>query len=62
MVKRPEVPYRCRVCLVAGVLRVSSKLGSSHWTLTAHVEAGTPPYTNFIIPFGLLGFTRSAGL
>ena len=27
----------------AGVLRVSSKLGSSRWTLTAHVEAGTPP-------------------
>ncbi len=44
MVKRPEVPlcFR-RVYLAAGVLRVSSKLGSSHWTLTAHVEAGTPP-------------------
>ena len=31
------------VCFCAGVLRVSSKLGSSRWTLTAHVETGTPP-------------------
>src|ERR687886_683303 len=31
------------VCCFAGVLRVSSKLGSSRRTRTAHVETGTPP-------------------
>jgi hypothetical protein len=31
------------VCFFAGVLRVSSKLGSSRRTPTAHVETGTPP-------------------
>ena len=51
---KQQPPYhpRCwRVCLVAGVLRVSSKLGSSHWTLSAPVEAGTPPCTMHILPF-----------
>ncbi len=51
---KQQPPYhpRCwRVCLVAGVLRVSSKLGSSHWTLSAPVEAGTPPCTANILPF-----------
>jgi hypothetical protein len=28
----------------AGVLRVSSKLGSSHWTLTTPVEARNAPF------------------
>jgi hypothetical protein len=38
------------VYFVAGVLRVSSKLGSSRWTRTAHVETGRPQ-TMHILPF-----------
>ena len=35
----------------AGVLRVSSKLGSSHRTLTTPVEAYAPPCVVNILPF-----------
>src|SRR5215207_4998482 len=47
----PDLSRDWRVCLCAGVLRVSSKLGSSHRTLTAPVEAGTPPCTSGILTF-----------
>src|SRR5829696_8933129 len=51
LVKQPE-PYRYRrVSCVAGVLRVSSKLGSSHRTLTTPVEAYAPPCRANILPF-----------
>jgi hypothetical protein len=40
-----------RVSFAAGVLRVSSKLGSSHRTLTAPVEAYAPPCVVNILPF-----------
>jgi hypothetical protein len=40
--REPAPQSECRVCLGAGVLRVSSKLGSSRRTQTAHVETGRP--------------------
>ena len=40
------------VCCFAGVLRVSSKLGSSRGTQTAHVETGTPPLRCIFYHFG----------
>jgi hypothetical protein len=49
--QQQPVPRRFRrVCLGAGVLRVSSKLGSSRWTRTAHVETGRPQEI-IILPF-----------
>src|SRR5215208_2672781 len=47
----PQQHYRWRVSFAAGVLRVSSKLGSSHRTLTAPVEAYAPPCVMNILPF-----------
>ena len=46
----PAQHYRWRVYFAAGVLRVSSKLGSSHRTLTTPVEACAPPCTDHILP------------
>jgi hypothetical protein len=51
LVKQPEPVHRWRVSFAAGVLRVSSKLGSSHRTLTAPVEAYAPPCVMNILPF-----------
>ena len=51
LVKQLEPFHRWRVSFVAGVLRVSSKLGSSHRTLTTPVEAYAPPFTAYILPF-----------
>jgi hypothetical protein len=51
LVKQPEPVHRWRVSFAAGVLRVSSKLGSSHRTLTTPVEAYAPPHTVNILPF-----------
>ena len=49
LVKQP--PTHCRrVFSGAGVLRVSSKLDSSHRTLTTPVEAYAPPHTVSILP------------
>src|SRR5215203_5049681 len=52
LVKQPQ-PFlvRWHVSCAAGVLRVSSKLGSSHRTLTTPVEAYAPPCTANILPF-----------
>src|SRR5215210_1073149 len=52
LVKQPK-PFlvRWRVSFAAGVLRVSSKLGSSHRTLTTPVEAYAPPCVINILPF-----------
>src|SRR5918997_6745342 len=50
LVKQPAQLVRWRVSCGAGVLRVSSKLGSSHRTLTTPVEAYAPPHTVFILP------------
>ena len=47
----PAQHYRWRVSFAAGVLRVSSKLGSSHKTLTTPVEAYAPPCVVNILPF-----------
>jgi hypothetical protein len=50
--QRLPAQHLCRrVSCAAGVLRVSSKLGSSHRTLTAPVEAYAPPCTANILPF-----------
>ena len=50
--QRAPTHHQCwRVSFAAGVLRVSSKLGSSHRTLTTPVEAYTPPCTASILPF-----------
>src|SRR5215212_10604641 len=43
LVKQPQPVHYRRVSCGAGVLRVSSKLGSSHRTLTTPVEAYAPP-------------------
>src|SRR5215213_2661822 len=51
LVKQPEPNHFRRVSCVAGVLRVSSKLGSSHRTLTTPVEAYAPPCKGHILPF-----------
>src|SRR5215212_7446229 len=51
LVKQPEPNLYRRVSCVAGVLRVSSKLGSSHRTLTTPVEAYAPPCRADILPF-----------
>src|SRR5215213_1374892 len=51
LVKQPEPNLYRRVSCVAGVLRVSSKLGSSHRTLTTPVEAYAPPCKGHILPF-----------
>jgi hypothetical protein len=51
LVKQPEPFHRWRVSFAAGVLRVSSKLGSSHRTLTTPVEAYAPPCGVDILPF-----------
>src|ERR671911_627497 len=51
LVKQPKPDHRWRVSFGAGVLRVSSKLGSSHRTLTTPVEAYAPPCTAHILPF-----------
>jgi hypothetical protein len=51
LVKQPEPFHRWRVSFAAGVLRVSSKLGSSHRTLTTPVEAYAPPCKAHILPF-----------
>src|SRR5215210_5169880 len=60
LVKQPE-PFRYRrVSCVAGVLRVSSKLGSSHRTLTTPVEAYAPPCKANILPFWRGIASRSA--
>src|SRR5918998_3343924 len=48
--RAPAQRCRWRVSFVAGVLRVSSKLGSSHRTLTTPVEAYAPPHTVHILP------------
>ncbi len=49
--RAPTHHYRWRVSFAAGVLRVSSKLGSSHRTLTTPVEAYAPPCRASILPF-----------
>lgn len=41
--KQQQPFLRWRVFLDTGVLRVSGELDSSHWTLSASVEAKTPP-------------------
>src|SRR5918998_6002182 len=51
LVKQPEPVHRWRVSFAAGVLRVSSKLGSSHRTLSTPVEAYAPPCKASILPF-----------
>src|SRR5688572_7658576 len=51
LVKQPQPLHRWRVSCAAGVLRVSSKLGSSHRTLTTPVEAYAPPCVMHILPF-----------
>src|SRR5215207_8424605 len=56
--QRPDPYHVRRVCLAAGVLRVSSKLGSSRWTRTAHVETGRPHEAYFNI---LEGFIKPRG-
>src|SRR5215208_2168090 len=56
--REPDHPRFRRVCLAAGVLRVSSKLGSSRWTRTAHVETGRPHEAYFNI---LEGFIKPRG-
>src|SRR5688500_10478228 len=43
LVRQPPTLHHWRVSCGAGVLRVSSKLGSSHRTLTTPVEAYAPP-------------------
>jgi hypothetical protein len=50
LVKQPAQLVRWRVSCGAGVLRVSSKLGSSHRTLTTPVEAYAPPCKVHILP------------
>src|SRR5215213_7461517 len=57
LIKQPEPFHRWRVSCAAGVLRVSSKLGSSHRTLTTRVEAYAPPCKVDILPFWR-GFTK----
>src|SRR5918993_791226 len=51
LVKQPQPLHSWRVSFAAGVLRVSSKLGSSHRTLTTPVEAYAPPCKVHILPF-----------
>jgi hypothetical protein len=58
--QQPESRRSWRVSFAAGVLRVSSKLGSSHRTLTTPVEAYAPPCTVDILPFSRRLWRRSA--